>query len=853
MAAYTVVVKVQDAINGLKNAVKGLNAMMAANPVAIWAAAIAALVVGLIWAYNNIEWFRDAVNAVCDAITTAFTWAWEKVIEPVIDWIVDAWNWLADTFMTVWENYLSPVFEGIGTVVTWLWDHIFGPYLGFIMGHFRGLGDLFVWVWQYVLQPVFAAIGAVAVWLWENVLYPVFTWIGDHWHYVVSAMQWVWEYILKPVFNAIASVAVWLWETVLQPVFSWIGEHWSSVMDIMKWAWDYILKPVWDAIVIVATWLWETILSPIFTWIGDHWNAILTAMKWAWDYILKPVWDAIVAVATWLWDTILEPIFTWIGDHWDDILRGMNRVWEKVLKPAFEKIGETVLDLKDKFDTAVDNIKKVWDTLKGIAARPINFVINRVINEGLIDGFNALIGLIPFMDMEVSHVSVPGWLSDYGYARGGWTGPGSKYQPAGVVHADEYVLNKEATNKLRAQVGLSGLDYMNETGRFPGYASGGLVQPVRGPLTSRFGPRWGSHHTGVDWAVPVGTPVSAALAGTVARAGWNVVPGRTGLGMLLAHEGNRNTYYGHLSRLLASVGDTVAKGAAIALSGNTGNSTGPHLHFETWTGGNPVDPLSHMGGLPASDDGGSGWFDPLAPFRAIWERAKGWVADRFPDGGPFVEAGVGVATKAFTDIVDWVSGILGFGGDSDSDGGAGPVRDQVRDVASRYGWDSGEQWSALSTLIQRESSWNPNAANPSSSARGLFQKMTSLWGPVESTPAGQAEWGLSYIADRYHSPRTALDFHDRFGYYADGGLVKDALFRDRGGNLPPGLSMVLNNTGRDEAILNARQWADIHSLAARNAGGPAVNIENAYALSHKELAREIATEQRRAAALAPVL
>src|SRR5690625_7484349 len=102
-----------------------------------------------------------------------------------------------------------------------------------------------------------------------------------------------------------------------------------------------------------------------------------------------------------------------------------------------------------------------------------------------------------------------------------------------------------------------------------------------------------------------------------------------------------------------------------------------------------------MGGLPASDDGGSGWFDPLAPFRAIWERAKGWVADRFPDGGPFVEAGVGVATKAFTAIVDWVAGIPGFAGVSDFDGGAGPVRGQERYVASRSSLDSCAHRSAV--------------------------------------------------------------------------------------------------------------------------------------------------------------
>src|SRR5699024_7648499 len=74
MAAYTVVVKVQGAINGLKNAFKGLNAMMAATTVAIWAAAIAALVVGIIWAWNNVDWFRDAVITAWDWITEAFTW-----------------------------------------------------------------------------------------------------------------------------------------------------------------------------------------------------------------------------------------------------------------------------------------------------------------------------------------------------------------------------------------------------------------------------------------------------------------------------------------------------------------------------------------------------------------------------------------------------------------------------------------------------------------------------------------------------------------------------------------------------------------------------------------------------------
>src|SRR5699024_9660485 len=92
MAAYTVVVKVQDAIDDLKNAFKGLNTLMSANPVAFWVAALAALAVGLVWAYNNVDWFRNAVLVAWDWIATAATWTWETVLKPVIDALVAAFQ-----------------------------------------------------------------------------------------------------------------------------------------------------------------------------------------------------------------------------------------------------------------------------------------------------------------------------------------------------------------------------------------------------------------------------------------------------------------------------------------------------------------------------------------------------------------------------------------------------------------------------------------------------------------------------------------------------------------------------------------------------------------------------------------
>jgi murein DD-endopeptidase MepM/ murein hydrolase activator NlpD len=115
-----------------------------------------------------------------------------------------------------------------------------------------------------------------------------------------------------------------------------------------------------------------------------------------------------------------------------------------------------------------------------------------------------------------------------------------------------------------------------------------LVWPVRGVLASRFGQRNGQPHEGIDVAAPEGTLVTAAAAGRVVFAGR-----QSGYGSLviLRHAGELLTVYAHASRLLVREGDEVAAGAAIARVGNTGRSTGPHLHFEVREGTRPRDPL----------------------------------------------------------------------------------------------------------------------------------------------------------------------------------------------------------------------------------------------------------------------
>lgn len=118
------------------------------------------------------------------------------------------------------------------------------------------------------------------------------------------------------------------------------------------------------------------------------------------------------------------------------------------------------------------------------------------------------------------------------------------------------------------------------------------IKPISGgTLSSTFGQRWGITHKGVDWACSVGTQVKASCAGTVIQAGW--VNGY-GYCVMIKHSDGNSTRYGHLSKILVSEGQSVAQSDLIALSGNTGNSTGPHIHFEIIKDGVPVDPLSYL-------------------------------------------------------------------------------------------------------------------------------------------------------------------------------------------------------------------------------------------------------------------
>ena len=121
-----------------------------------------------------------------------------------------------------------------------------------------------------------------------------------------------------------------------------------------------------------------------------------------------------------------------------------------------------------------------------------------------------------------------------------------------------------------------------------------LIKPVSGTLSSRFGVssrvRSGAH-TGLDIATSTGSPIKAAASGTVTFAGWK---GSYGNLLVITHSNGVQTYYGHCSKLYASAGQSVSQGQTVAAVGSTGNSTGPHLHFEIRVNGVAYNPQRYV-------------------------------------------------------------------------------------------------------------------------------------------------------------------------------------------------------------------------------------------------------------------
>lgn len=171
--------------------------------------------------------------------------------------------------------------------------------------------------------------------------------------------------------------------------------------------------------------------------------------------------------------------------------------------------------------------------------------------------------------------------------------------------AEEQALNAVGQGKLSSGVDIFRVGRTPEGMVYSSYASGaynvksqeGYIWPMphgqaKTRITSPYGPRWGKFHYGVDFGEPVGMEVLATEDGKVEFGGWQTDKGGYGQYVKLQHKDGNKSVYAHLSKVIAQTGQDIKKGQVIGLVGSTGNSTGPHLHFEIQVNGEQVNPMS---------------------------------------------------------------------------------------------------------------------------------------------------------------------------------------------------------------------------------------------------------------------
>lgn len=571
--AYAGAMKTMLIINAVKRALDGmtvaqwaLNVAMRANPIGIVVGILAALVVGVIVAYNKIGWFKDFVDGSLKAIGDLFSW--------------------------LYENAIKPAFDGIMVVV------------GAVVGWFKSTAVPYI-------QAAVAIAGAVFGWLWSSVVKPVFGFIQSYIGVVFTIVRAVFQLVVAVVRNVLAPVFVWLWKNVVQPTFKAIG-------DFIGWVWRSIITPVFNAL----KWYISNVLAPVFTWL--------------WKTIIKPAFDGISSAIKWSWEHGIRPVFDF-------------------LKKA---ITETV---PNAFQKGIDGIKHIWNKLLDIAKSPVRFVVNTVINDGLIGAFNKVAGILPGID-KLPRVALPN-----GFRDGGYTGRFGRDQIAGFVHGDEHVIRSESRRSIEsAAPGL--LESFNQMGARAlgvlGFRNGGRVNPTKNMSLTQ---GYSAFHDGIDIGVGIGTPVFAAGDGVVTLAGQGAsAPGVSGGTEVHVRGDGIEQWYAHLSQVGVQVGQQVSAGQQIALSGNTGISSGPHLHFGTYAGGwpNAMNPLSYLAGASAPEGGssGGGWMDPFGALVKLSDGVLKKVRDAIPGGGFMVDAAAGIGKKLITDVIGWGKSKLGMGG-----------------------------------------------------------------------------------------------------------------------------------------------------------------------------------------------
>jgi phage-related protein len=410
----------------------------ALGPIALIIAAVVAIGAGLVLLYKKNQAFHDFVDRTWKAIAGFVVMAWQQYILPALkaigDWITTK---LVPVLLWLWNNVVVPVFQGIWEAIKLYWGYIqllFQLWWAFMS---KVLAPVFVWLWQNVIAPAFAGIWAVIqanwaaiqvvlqaiwdfitnvlapifVWLWQNVIAPAFQgiWavIQGAWAVIQVVLQAVWDFIT----NVLAPIFVWLWHNVLEPVWQGIQATISIAWGVIRIIFALIRLWVEGVLIPIFLWLWHQVIEPVFA-------GIWAAIKWAWGFIsgvFQAIWSYISGT--------LGPIFTWFRDHvitpvWNTVTGIISGAWDTI-KGIFDTLGNYIsVHVAPLFSAGVKAIGEAWKAIESAAKEPVRFVVDTVINHGIIDTLRQVAKFLNVTDFSLAYVNLPRGFAVGGPVRG---------------------------------------------------------------------------------------------------------------------------------------------------------------------------------------------------------------------------------------------------------------------------------------------------------------------------------------------------------------------------------------------------------------------------------------------------
>ncbi|MHB2252825.1 aggregation-promoting factor C-terminal-like domain-containing protein [Corynebacterium aurimucosum] len=787
---------------------------------------IGGVIVGAIMAaVKAIEYAAKLLNVLLGVVQ----WLVDKALVPLIDVIgkvvggflsgllpalktaadfiggvfMGAWNLLTSGITWAWENVIQPIFNAILQVAKVTIGVIGTLILAPLLVGWNVLSAGIQAGWENIIRPVWEALVGFA----QNTLWPivqgVFGFISSAWQVLADAMGVVWSWlrdnIFAPFMEGLSNLADWFRARVDDMVAIW---QWFQGLLQAGWQFidSYVLAPLRFGLQVVADWFRARVDDMLAIWQGFQ-NLLRAGWEFIEDYVFNPI------------GTGLEIMQGWFRKG----VEGIGRIWDGLRAVAARPV-------KFVIDTVWNNgILKAWNSIADFL--PGIDTVNKI-NLGELGGYaqgGVLPGYTPGRDVHDFYSPTGGVIHLSGgeaIMRPEWTR---------AVGGEKTVARMNAmakAGKLDKDLMAIGLSH----GTLGAFANGGVISAMANivrakypmlQLTSGYRPGdSGMHGAGLasDWSNGHGnTPQQLALAHDIARTypgsaeliydspGWagNIKNGQNvgafGSFYTMAQAGPHH----HHVHWAMTTAPNIQFGGGVFEGGSNGGPGGPLGGFFNWIADKAkgiwsdlVDPLK--GRIEDIREDSKFWDIPFGFLETIKEKTWSFLSSKFGSGG-----GVNNGSVDTSDV-------------------SGAVADQVETVFARHGF-TGADWEAAKWIIGKESGWNPTATNPSSGAYGLFQfnpmggnTLASYLPDRNPDPAVQADAGARYIKDRYGSPSAAKAFWERNGWYASGGVVELPKLYDQGGWLEHGKSAV-NLSGKPEPVFNHDQWKMIAQMVRSGA------------------------------------